>query len=123
VVRSPIDTARGLISLRSPLPLLAIGVGLALVVIVAATLQTRPSRQDPTKTPMFSHAEILAVVASNMRSGYAGEQVLHDGSARFDDGTWYISVGDAQFRYSQRNRVLVADNTAARELEYRTTAR
>ena len=58
-------------------------------------------------------------MAEKMRSGQAAAQVLNQGAVRFDDGTWYVSVGDAQFHFSQRNRVVVADNPQAVDFQYR----
>ena len=54
-----------------------------------------------------------------MRSGTAAARVLNEGQARFDDGTWYISVGSAHFHFTQRNRIVVADDPPAIELQYR----
>ena len=58
-------------------------------------------------------------MAEKMRSGRSAAQILNQSVVRFDDGTWYVSVGDAQFRFSQRNRVVVSDTPAAVEFQYR----
>src|SRR5262249_54400748 len=83
------------VSLRSPLPLLVAGVGAALLVIAIVTL---PERQapPPTQTENLSQQEVRAIVAHEMRSGDAAAQVVNRSNVRFDDGTWYVNVGDAQ---------------------------
>ena len=58
------------------------------------------------------------IVAESMRSGESAARVSTQGSARFEDGTWYVSVGDAQFHFTQRNRIVVPDNQAASQLKY-----
>ena len=107
-----------LVSLRSPLPLLVAGIGVALLVIAAVTLPSRPT-PEAAQTANISPEEALTLVANEMRSGDVAVQVRSEGQARFDDGTWTISLGDAQFHFSQRNRIVVADNAAAWQLQYR----
>jgi len=107
------------VSLRSPVPLLVAGVGMALLVIAIVTLPPRPPAADPGQTELLTQAEARSIVAREMRSGPAAIQILNDGNVRFDDGTWFISVGEAQFHFSQRNRVVVADNPAAVQLQYK----
>jgi hypothetical protein len=107
------------VSLRSPLPLLVAGLGAALLVIALATLPLRPPPPDPSQTETLTHQEARSIVAREMRSGEAAAQVFNQANVRFDDGTWYLSVGDAQFHFSQRNRVVVADNPPAVQLQYR----
>src|SRR5438067_9021744 len=109
---------RLLVSLRSPLPLLVAGFGVALLVIAAVTLPPRPPAPDPTRLENISGQEALTIVANAMRSGDAAIQVVDQGQTRFDDGTWYIAVGAAQFHFSQRNRIVVADNAAGTRLMY-----
>jgi hypothetical protein len=106
------------VSLRSPLPLLVAGVGAALLVIAVVTL---PERQapPPTQTENLSQQEVRAIVAHEMRSADAAAQVVNRSNVRFDDGTWYVNVGDAQFHFTQRNRIVVADNDAAVQFQYR----
>ncbi len=53
-----------------------------------------------------------------MRSYAAGAQVMNEGVATFNDGSWYISVGSAHFHFTQRNRIVVADDPPAVQLEY-----
>jgi hypothetical protein len=108
-----------LVSLRSPLPLLVAGVGVTLLVIALVTLPPRPAAPDPTAIETLTQQEAKSIVAEKMRSGQAAAQVLNQGAVRFDDGTWYVSVGDAQFHFSQRNRVVVADNPSAVDFQYR----
>src|SRR6267378_4116694 len=98
------------VSLRSPLPLLVAGVGVAVLVIAVVTLPPRPPAPDPSQTETLTQQEARSIVAHEMRSGEAAVQILNQGNIRFDDGTWYISVGEAQFHFSQRNRIVVADN-------------
>jgi hypothetical protein len=62
---------------------------------------------------------VLSLVAHEMRSGDAAARVLRDGQVRFNDGTWYVSVGGAHFHFTQRNRIVVADDPPAIELQYR----
>lgn len=107
------------VSLRSPLPLLVAGVGAALLVIAIVTLPPRPPAPDPSQTETLTQQEARSIVAREMRSGEAATQIVNQASVRFDDGTWFLSVGDAQFHFSQRNRVVVADNQAAVQLQYR----
>jgi len=108
-----------LVSLRSPLPLLVAGIGVALLVIAIVTLPPRPAAPDPTSVETLTQQEAKAIVAEKMRSGRAAAQVLNQAGVRFDDGTWFISVGEAQFRFSQRNRVVVPENAAAIEFQNR----
>src|SRR3954452_4899642 len=82
-----------LVSLRSPLPLLAAGVGVTLLVIALVTLPPRPAPIDPTQTAQLAEAEVLSLVAQDMRGGDAAARVLTEGKVRFDDGTWYVMVG------------------------------
>jgi hypothetical protein len=111
------------VSLRSPLPLLVAGVGVALLVIAVVTLPPRPAAPDPSQVETLTQQEARAVVAHEMRSGEAAAHVLNQSTIRFDDGTWYLSVGDARFHFSQRNRIVVAENQAAIDLQYRAGAR
>ncbi len=111
------------VSLRSPLPLLVAGVGLAILVIAIVTLPPRPAQPDPSQIETLTQQEAKTVVAHEMRSGEAAAQVLNQSAIRFEDGTWYVNVGDAQFHFSQRNRIVVADNDAAIRLQYREAPR
>src|SRR3981081_2917014 len=86
-----------LVSLRSPLPLMVAGIGVAILVIAVMTLPPRPAPADATQTATLGDSEALTLVAHEMRSGDAAARVLTDGQARFNDGTWYISVGGAHF--------------------------
>jgi hypothetical protein len=106
-----------LVSLRSPLPLLVAGIGVTLLVIALATLPGRP-QAEPTQTATLSDAEALTIVAQQMRSSASAMKVMSDGQTRFNDGTWSISVGNAHFHFSQRNRLVVAEDPPAVELEY-----
>jgi len=103
--------------LRSPLPLLVGGVMLALMLILF-TQYVRDSRVEPPLATTLSDREALTTVAEKMRTGEAGRRVMNEGSARFEDGAWRIVVGDAQFHFSARNRIVVADNDAATVLEF-----
>ncbi|MBV9171233.1 MAG: hypothetical protein JOZ81_14240 [Chloroflexi bacterium] len=105
-------------SLRSPVPLLVAGIGVTLLVIAVVTLPSRPT-PEPTQTANISPEEALTLVANDMRSGDAATQIRSQGDARFNDGTWTVALGDAQFHFSQRNRIVVADNAAAWQLQYR----
>jgi hypothetical protein len=107
------------VSLRSPLPLLVAGIGVALLMIAIVTLPPRPPAPDPSQTETLSQQEARSIVAREMRSGEAATQIVNQANVRFDDGTWYLSLGDAQFHFSQRNRVVVADTQAAVQLQYR----
>lgn len=109
---------RALVSLRSPLPLLVAGLGVAVLVIAAVTLPPRPPAADPSRAETISGQEALTLVADAIRSSDAAMLVIDQGQTRFDDGTWYISVGPAQFHFSQRNRIIVADNDAAKKMMY-----
>jgi hypothetical protein len=113
------DAAHPLVSLRSPLPLMVAAIGVTLLVVAAMTLPPRPT-PEATQTANLSDAEALTIVAHEMRSGDSAARVMSDGQARFDDGTWYISVGGAHFHFTQRNRIVVAEDAPAVQLEYRT---
>jgi hypothetical protein len=113
--------AHPLVSLRSPLPLMVAGVGVAILVIALATLPGRPAPPDPSQTATLTESEVKTLVAHEMRSGDAAARVLTDGQVRFDDGTWYITVGGAHFHFSQRNRIVVADDPLAVQLQYQGT--
>jgi hypothetical protein len=106
-----------LVSLRSPLPLMVAGVGVTLLVIAAVTLPQRPTPETP-QTANLSDQEALTIVAHDMRSGAAAARVMSEGQTRFDDGTWYVSVGGAHFHFTQRNHIVVADDAPAIQLEY-----
>jgi hypothetical protein len=107
-----------LVSLRSPLPLMVAAIGVTVLVIAVVTLPPRPAAPDPAQTATLAESEVLSLVAHEMRSGDAAAQVLSVGQARFDDGTWYVSVGGAHFHFSQRNRIVVADDPPAIQLQY-----
>jgi hypothetical protein len=115
------DVAHPLVSLRSPLPLMVAGIGVAILVIAVVTLPPRPAPPDPSQTATLSQSEVLSLVAHEMRSGEAAARVLNEGQARFDDGTWFVSVGGAHFHFSQRNRIVVADDAQAVQLQYGTS--
>src|ERR1041384_7966382 len=115
--RRHVRDANPLVSLRSPVPLIVAGIGVTLLVIAAVTLPPRPS-PETVQTANLSDAEALTLVAHDMRSAQAAQRVMTQGQARFDDGTWYISVGDAHFHFSQRNRIVVAEDPPAAQLEY-----
>ena len=111
------EAAHPLVSLRSPLPLMVAGVGVALLIIAAVTLPQRPAAPEP-QTANLSDAEALTIVAHEMRSSDAATRVMGEGRTRFDDGTWYVSVGGAHFHFTQRNRIVVADDPQAVQLQY-----
>src|SRR5712692_2076697 len=116
-----VGAANPLVSLRSPLPMLVAGIGVAILVIAVVTLPPRPPAPDPTQNPTLADNEVLALVAHEMRSESAAARVVSDGQVRWDDGTWYISVGGAHFHLSNRNRIVVADDPAAVQMQYRAT--
>lgn len=116
------DATHPLVSLRSPLPMLVAGLGAALLVIALVTLPTRSAPATAPQTETLSRDEALTLVAREMRSGDIATQIRAQGQTRFDDGTWYVTLGDAQFHFSQRNRVIVADNDPAIALQFRETA-
>ena len=106
-----------LVSLRSPLPLMVAGIGVTLLVIALATLPFRPPPEAPQQANL-SEAEALTIVAHEMRSGEAAARVMTEGQTRFEDGTWYIGVDGAHFHFSQRNRIVVAEDPLAIQLQY-----
>jgi hypothetical protein len=107
-----------LVSLRSPLPMLVAGIGVAVLVIAVVTLPPRPPAPDPAQTPTLGDNEVLALIAHDMRSEAAAAKVVTDGQVRFDDGTWYVNVSGAHFHLSNRNRIVVADDAAGVQLQY-----
>ena len=111
------SAANPLVSLRSPLPLMVAGIGVTLLVIALATLPFRPPPEAP-QTANLSDGEALTIVANEMRSGTSAARVMTDGQPRFDDGTWYITVDGAHFHFSQRNRIVVAEDPPAIQLRY-----
>jgi hypothetical protein len=113
------DAARPLVSLRSPLPLMVAGIGITVLVIAVVTLPPRPPAPDPSQTATLGDSEARTLVAHEMRSGDAAARVLSEGEVRFNDGTWYVSVGGAHFHFTQRNRIVVADDQPAIDLQYR----
>src|ERR1700730_3417722 len=113
------DATRPLVSLRSPLPLMVAGIGITVLVIAVVALPPRPSPPDSTQTANLGDSEALTLVAHEMRSGDAAARVLTEGQVRFNDGTWYVSVGGAHFHFTQRNRIIVADDSTAIDLQYR----
>ncbi len=116
-----LDAARSsphVTSLRSPLPLLAGGILAALVLIVLVALPPRQATVDPASQQALGDTEAVTIVAQQMRSGTAALRVASEGKARFDDGSWYVTVGDASFHFTQRNRIVVADNDPARRLQF-----
>ena len=114
------DAAHPLVSLRSPLPLMVAGIGVAILVIAVVTLPPRPAPPDPAEIATLSEAEVLSLVAHEMRSGDAAARVLTQGQVRFNDGTWFVSVDGAHFHFSQRNRIVVPDDPPAIQLQYNT---
>jgi hypothetical protein len=111
--------ANPLVSLRSPVPLIVAGIGVAILVIAVVTLPPRPATPDPAQSPTLGDNEVLALVAHEMRSEDAAARVVNDGQVRFQDGSWYISVGPAHFHLSNRNRIVVADDPPAVQLQYK----
>src|SRR5579859_156909 len=111
------DAASPLVSLRSPLPLIVAAVGVTLLVIAAVTLPPRPA-PEPTQTANLSDAEALTIVAHEMRSSDAALRIMNEGQPTFNDGTWSVAVGGAHFHFTQRNRIVVADDPPAVQLEY-----
>lgn len=105
--------------LRSPVPLLLGGALAALVLILVVALPARQPPVDPTSFTTLSEREALTLVAEKARSGEAARQLLTAGQARFEDGTWFITVGEARFYFSVRNRVVVPENDAAVALLFR----
>jgi hypothetical protein len=111
------EAAHPLVSLRSPLPLMVAGIGVALLVIAAVTLPPRPAAPEQ-QSANLSDAEALTLVAHEMRSADAAARVMSEGRTRFDDGTWYVNVGGAHFHFTQRNRIVVAEDPPAVQLQY-----
>ena len=111
--------ANPLVSLRSPVPLIVAGIGITVLVIAVVTLPPRPPAPDPAQSPTLGDGEVLALVAHEMRSADAAARVVSEGQVRFQDGSWYVSVGGAHFHMSNRNRIVVAEDPPAIQLEYR----
>jgi hypothetical protein len=116
------EMAHPLVSLSSPLPLMVAAIGVTVLVIALVTLPLRPPPPDANQTPNLSDVEVLSLVAHDMRSGDAAARVLSEGRVRFADGTWYVSVGSAHFHLSLRNRIVVAEDPPAIQLEYRAAS-
>jgi hypothetical protein len=90
----------------------------ALLLIIGATLPQRQTGPDPSKAETISEQEAVTLVAHDMRSSQAAIQVAAQGTARYEDGSWFVTVGDAHFRFSERNRIVLPLDAQARELEY-----
>lgn len=108
---------------RSPLPLLAAGIAVALLLILFVTLPQRPAVDDPSLRETLNEREAVTLVAREVRSGAAAARLSAEGRARFSDGSWTVTLGDAQFRFSERNRIVLAENAAARTLQFDENAR
>ena len=91
---------------------------MAILVIAVVTLPPRPAPPDPLQQAMLSEGEVRTLVAHDMRSSSAASRVMNESQVRFDDGTWYVNVGNAHFHFSQRNRIVVADDPPAVQLQY-----
>ena len=101
-------------SYRSPLPLLVAGVLAAGIMIAVIALPTANQQQvDPATTTTLSDREALTLVAEKVRSGDVAARIMREGKARYEEGAWLITLGDATFHFSMRNRVVVPDNDAA----------
>jgi hypothetical protein len=107
-----------LFSLRSPLPVLVGGIAVALLLIAIATLPPRPSTPDLSRAQTLSESEAVALVAREIRSPESAVRVSTEGRARYDDGSWFVTAGQAEFRFSERNRIVMPENDAARLLQY-----
>jgi hypothetical protein len=101
-------------SYRSPLPLLAIGLVAAMLIILVVALPTRQAAPvDPTSFTTLTDREALVIVANDVRSGAVAARIIREGKARFEEGTWVVNLDNATFHFSLRNRVVVPDNDAA----------
>ena len=116
---SPRPASGRLRSSYSPLPLLAGGILVALLAIVLVTLPPKQAGPDGSKAAGLNDQEAIALVARDMRSAAAALRVSTEGRAHFEDGSWTVEVGNAQFRFSERNRISLPLNDAARALSYR----
>ncbi len=105
-------------SFRSPLPLLAGGILAALLLIAIVAFPARSTEPDPNSARTLGDSEAITIVAEHMRSGNAALRISSEGKAQFEDGAWYVTVGDAKFHFTQRNRIVVPDNDAARRLQF-----
>jgi hypothetical protein len=111
---------RSLLTLRSPIPLLAAGIVAALLLIAFAALAARRDGPDPSKLEMLNEQETIALVAKEMRSSEAALRVATEGKAHFvEDVGWNVTVGDARFLFNDRDRILLPQNDAAREMQFR----
>lgn len=91
---------------------------MALLVILVFALPLRPPATDYSRLETLNEREAVALVAREMRNGAAAVQVSREGQARFEDGSWFVTVGAATFRFSERNRIVLAENDAGRALQY-----
>lgn len=108
---------------RTPIPLLIAGLVLAALLIALVALPQRQVGPDPASLETLNQREAIALVAREIRSGPAAARAAAEGTARFEDGSWYVSVGEAQFRFSERNKIVLAENAAARALQFGESAR
>ena len=108
---------------RTPLPLLMGGIIVALLLILLVALPQRAPAVDPGQLTTYSEQEALVFASQQVRSGDVARQMVATGKAKFEEGAWLINVGDAQFHFSARNRILVPDNESARTLQFRDPGR
>src|SRR5438132_12315050 len=80
------EAAHPLVSLRSPLPLMVAGIGVALLVIAAVTLPPRPTAPE-TQAANLSEAEAPTNVAHDMRPPDSAALVMNDVDNRLQHGT------------------------------------
>ena len=92
-------------------------MGIAVAVLLIALVSFAP-RPQTAEVESLNRDEAVTIVANEMRSPAAALRVAREGQARFDNGNWIITVGDAAFRFNQRTRVVLHDNEAALLLRY-----
>jgi hypothetical protein len=111
---------RSVFSLRSPVPLLAGGIAAALLLIALATLAAQRAGPDGSRREILSEQETIVLVAQQMRSSEAALRVAKEGKANFvEDEGWIVTVGDARFLFNDRKRIVIPQNDAARDLQFR----
>jgi hypothetical protein len=109
-----------LLTLRSPIPLLAGGIAAALLLIAFAALAARWAPPDGSRREILNEQETIILVAREMRSSEAALRVAREGKADFvEDVGWNVTVGDARFLFNDRDRILLPQNDAAREMQFR----
>lgn len=96
---------------------------MAALLILLVAVPARQGQLDVGSLQTLSEREAITIVAGAARAGEAAMLISGQAQAQYDDGSWIISVGEARFRFSERNRIVMPENDAARRLQYAESLR